>query len=202
MKDPLLSGKAGRIDRVEVPALRFFAIEGQGAPESAGYAASVGALYALAYGARFAGKAQGHEDKVGPLEGLWWADDMGVFQPGGARESWRWRMMIRAPGWLDPEAFETLRAAALAKRRTDKPDVAEALPRVALQDYTEGTCLQALHVGPYAEEGPLIARIHDEAAAQGMALSGPHHEIYLSDPNRSAADRLKTILRQPVRADG
>ena len=201
MKDPLLTGKAGRIDRVEVPAMRFFAIEGQGEPGRAGYAAAVGALYALAYGARFAGKAQGHDEKVGPLEGLWWADDMSVFRAGGDRESWRWRMMIRAPLWLDPDGVEALRETAIAKRRKDKPEVAEALPGVQLWPYAEGLCLQALHIGPYADEGPLIARLHTEATAQGLALTGHHHEIYLSDPGRTAPEKLRTILRQPVAAE-
>ncbi len=195
MPDPLLSAKPGRIDRVTVPPMRYLAIEGQGAPGGAAYGLAVGALYSLAYGARFAGKALGHEEKVGPLEGLWWADDMAAFT-GGEREAWRWRMLIRAPGWLTGEALEGLRGTAARKR----PDLAGALGRVQLWSYDEGLCLQALHVGPYADEAPLIARIHAEAVAQGLALGGHHHEIYLSDPSRSAPEKLKTILRQPVQA--
>ncbi|MCB1389498.1 MAG: GyrI-like domain-containing protein [Rhodobacteraceae bacterium] len=200
MPDPLLTGKAGRIDRVSVPAMRYLAIDGQGAPGAAAHVAAVGALYGLAYGARFAGKARGHDEKVGPLEGIWWSEDYAAFQPGGDRGVWRWRMLIRAPAWLDAPALEELRAAALAKRRKDKPEVAEALPRVLLAELDEGQCLQALHLGPYADEGPLIARMHAEAQAAGLVLAGLHHEIYLSDPSRVAPEKLKTILRQPVRA--
>lgn len=193
----LLQGKVGRIDRVTVPSMRYLAIEGQGAPGGAAYVEAVGALYPLAYGARFAGKARGIEEKVGPLEGLWWSEDYADFQPGGDREAWQWRMMIRAPSWLDGDGFETLRAA-VAKKGKVAPAVLE---RVSLWSLDEGLCLQSLHLGPYTDEGPLIARIHEEAEAQGLALSGLHHEIYLSDPRRVAASRLKTILRQPVRAD-
>jgi hypothetical protein len=72
------------------------------------------------------------------------------------------------------------------------------LEHVALLELEEGPCLQALHIGAYADEAPLIARIHDEIAAQGMQPSGLHHEIYLSDPRRVAPEKLKTIIRQPV----
>lgn len=198
MTDPLLKGKPGVITRVEVPPIRCFAIDGQGAPGGATHVAAVGALYALAYGARFAGKARGHDEKVGALEGLWWADDYAAFQTGGDRAQWRWTMLIRAPDWLDEDALAGLRAAAQAKRK-DKPEVAEALGRVRLEVLDEGLCLQAMHLGPYADEGPLIARMHAEAEADGLALAGHHHEIYLSDPSRTAPEKLKTILRQPVR---
>lgn len=195
MPDPLLTGKPARIDRVTVPPMTYLAIEGQGAPGGPAHATAVSALYTLAYTARFAGKKLGHEQKVGPLEGLWWADDMAVFLTG-VRDDWRWRMLIRAPDWLDAAAFDTQRTAALRKA----PDLAEALRRVDLLTFEEGDCLQALHLGPYADEGPLIARIHQTAASLDLPLRGRHHEIYLNDPSRTAPERLKTILRQPVGA--
>ena len=193
MPDPLLTGKPGRIDRVTVPPLTYLAIDGQGAPGGPAHVTAVSALYTIAYTARFAGKKLGHEQKVGPLEGLWWADDMAVFLTG-TRDDWRWRMLIRAPDWLDAAAFDTQRTAALRK----SPDLAEALRRVELMTVDEGDCLQALHLGPYADEGPLIARIHQTAASLDLPLRGQHHEIYLNDPSRTAPERLKTILRQPV----
>ena len=196
VKDPLLSGKPGIVEFVQVPAMTYLAIEGQGAPGDAAYRLAVGALYPLAYGARFAGKVRGIDEKVGPLEGLWWADDMTAFL-SGRREDWRWRMMIRAPSWLDEVAFQGLRVAARQKKAMDSARIA-ALDQVALTTLDEGACVQALHVGPYADEGPLIQRMHAEAAARGRALRGRHHEIYLSDPERVAPERLKTILRQPV----
>ena len=195
-KDPLLSGKPGVVEFVQVPPLTYLAIDGQGAPGGAAYAQAVAALYALAYGARFAGKTKGHEDKVGPLEGLWWADDMAAFLTD-ARDHWRWRMMIRAPAWLDATDLETLRAS-LRTKKAREPDLVAALGQVALHRLEEGACVQALHIGPYAAEGPLIQRLHAAAATRGHALRGLHHEIYLSDPRRVAPETLKTILRQPV----
>ena len=196
-QDPLLTGKSGRIDRVTVPAMDFFAIDGQGAPGGAAYALAVSALYTLANSARFAGKAHGHDIKVAPLEGLWWADDMAAFTQGH-RDDWHWRMMIRASSWLEAGFMEDLRAAALHKK-AKQPELVAALKRVTLSPFDEGLCLQSLHLGPYADEGPLIARLHAEAEAQALALHGRHHEIYLSDPTRSAPENLKTLLRQPVR---
>lgn len=200
-KDPLLTGKAGRIDLIEVPQMAYFAADGVGAPGCDAYIAAVEALYTVAYGARFHGKALGHDQKVGPLEGLWWADDMRAYTEG-RRDDWKWTMLIRAPSWLDVETLEALRAKAIAKRR-DKPATAQALAALIMMDLTEGTCLQALHLGPYADEAPLIARMHNEAMpAQGLQPTGLHHEIYLSDPRRVAPDKLKTLIRQPVRRIG
>ncbi|WP_323037654.1 GyrI-like domain-containing protein [Pararhodobacter sp.] len=197
VKDALLSGKAGQIDKIDVPTMTYFAVDGQGAPGSDGYAGAVEALYAVAYGARFHGKTLGHDEKVGPLEGLWWADDYAAFSEA-RREEWRWTMMIRAPSWLGQEVLEPLRAAAVTKRK-DKPATRHSLGALRLLTLEEGACLQALHIGPYADEAPLIARIHDEAPKQGLRLHGLHHEIYLSDPRRVPPEKLKTLLRQPVR---
>lgn len=198
-RDPLLSGRPGEVAAVTVPPADYLAIDGQGAPEGPAFSAAIEALYTLAYAARFRGKAQGHDETVGPLEALWWAGDMAVFARGDARESWQWRALIRAPSWLDAAGFEGLRAEALRKR-ADRPGTVAALGLAALVRLEEGDCMQALHVGPYSEEGPLIARIHAEIAARGMKLAGLHHEIYLSDARRTAPGKLRTILRQPMRA--
>tara|TARA_R110002072_G_scaffold302723_1_gene487960 strand:- start:626 stop:1234 length:609 start_codon:yes stop_codon:yes gene_type:complete len=196
-KDPFLSGKSGRIDLIEVPEMRYFMIDGAGPPEGPVYSAAIEALYALAYGARFQGKALGHDEKVGPLEGLWWADDYSAYTDG-RREEWLWTMMIRAQSWLDESILDGLRDTAMAKRKK-KPVTAEAISRVGLRSLTEGACLQALHVGPYSDEAPLIARMHDqEMPARGLRRRGKHHEIYLSDPRRVAPEKLKTLIRQPV----
>jgi hypothetical protein len=196
-KAPLLTGKAGRIDLIEVPDMRYFMLDGAGPPEGATYAAVIEALYSMAYGARFHGKELGHEEKVGPLEGLWWADDFSAYTDR-RREEWLWTIMIRAPSWLEVRTVEDLRNAAILKRKK-KPETAAAIARVEMRSLFEGTCLQALHIGPYAEEGPLIARMHDqEMPARGLRPRGKHHEIYLSDPRRVAPEKLKTLIRQPV----
>lgn len=197
-KDPLLSGKVGRVDLIDVPQTCYFAVGGQGAPGCPAYGGALEALYSVACGARFQGKAQGIEEKVGPLQGLWWADDMNAYTEN-RREEWRWKMLIRAPSWITEDALDGLRAVALKKRR-DMPETVRALDALMVFCMTEGLCLQALHIGAYADEGPLIARMHTEVMpARGLRPDGVHHEIYLSDARRVAPEKLRTLIRQPVR---
>ncbi len=198
-KDPLLTAKVGRIDLIEVPPIIYFTVDGQGAPGSEAYVAAIEALYSVAYGARFHGKTLGHEEKVGPLEGLWWADDYTAYTEG-RRDEWRWSMMIRTPSWMNDTSLDDLRDVAL-KKRADKPLTVQALCGLELRLIDEGQCLQALHIGPYTDEAPLIARMHNEAMPEhGVVPNGLHHEIYLSDARRVAPEKLRTLLRQPVRA--
>jgi len=179
--------------------MTYFAVDGVGAPGCEAYAAAIEALYSVAYGARFHGKKLGHEEKIGPLEGLWWADDYAAFSEG-RRDEWRWTMMIRAPSWMDAATLDGLRELAL-KKRADKPLTVRALAALDLRLIDEGQCLQALHIGPYADEAPLIARMHDEAMPEHHVVpDGLHHEIYLSDARRVAPEKLRTLLRQPVRS--
>lgn len=181
------TGKLARIDRVTLPEMAFLMIDGQGDPNTTpAYGAAVAALYGLSYGVKFLAKSSlGCDHVVGPLEGLWWADDLTDFT-ANRREGWRWTMMIRQPHWVT--------VAMLDQTRTAKGITAP----VRLERMTEGLCLQTLHLGPYADEGPTIASLHAEIAAQGLRPSGHHHEIYLSDPRKVAPEKLKTILRQPV----
>lgn len=181
------SGKAGRIDRVALPEMSFLRVDGQGDPNtSPAYAAAVQALYGLSYGVKFAAKASfGRDHVVAPLEGLWWAEDMADFT-SGRREGWRWCMMIRQPDWISEAMLDEVRRAK-----------AITAP-VRLDRLAEGLCLQTMHLGPYADEGPTIARLHAEIAAQGLRPTGYHHEIYLGDPRKTAPEKLKTLIRQPV----
>lgn len=187
------SGKPGRWDRLVLPELSFLATEGQGDPDGEAFAAATGALYAIAYGVKFAEKAAGRDFVVPPLEALWWADDPAAFT-AGARDDWRWRAMIRMPEMVTAEMVSTAREAAVAKGKTGPLDAVELI-RLA-----EGDCLQTLHIGPYADEAPVLADLHDRVMpGAGVTFAGPHHEIYLSDPRKAAPDKLKTLLRQPVR---
>ena len=134
----------------------------------------------------------GRKHTVGPLEGLWWADDLRVFTYRDL-DSWHWQMMIAQPDWVTDDVV-----AAGTKLALDKKDLREA-DRITFDTFTEGTSVQVLHVGPYDDEGPTIARMHDDfIPAHGYAPRGSHHEIYLSDARRTAPERLRTILRQPV----
>lgn len=180
---------------IKVPAFEFVMIDGSGDPNTApDYQAAVAALYAVSYPVVITLKRAGRPElKVRPLEGLWWADDLTVFNPAGeARASWRWTMMIRQPDEVPGDVYDAA-VAKMAKRLGRA--VAD---RVRVERFEEGLCAQLIHHGPYASEGPDIARLHDFAAAQGLRLRGRHHEIYLSDPRKCAPGKMRTVLRQPV----
>ena len=179
---------------VEVPSYDFAMISGVGDPStSPDYEAAVAALYAYSYPLVIAlNKTARPKLKVGPLEGLWWADDHSVFDPTtGDRARWHWQMMIR-----QPPASNADHTAALAKAAMKVG--AETASRLTLQPFAEGRCAQVLHLGAYTDESPTITRLHAFIAARGMNLRGRHHEIYLNDPRKTTADKLRTILRQPL----
>ena len=175
-----------------VPAMRFLSVDGQGDPEtSEAYAGAVQALFAVSYAAKFALRKAGGEDfRVSPLEGLWWASDLGAFATG-TRSEWQWRMMIHQPDELDAELVDRLTEQVAAKKELP---VARGLRLITFE---EEPAAQVLHVGPYATEQPTIERLHAFVHEQGLTLTGHHHEIYLGDPRRAAPERLRTIIRQP-----
>ncbi|MEP7239847.1 MAG: GyrI-like domain-containing protein [Devosia sp.] len=178
---------------VDVPRLSFLMLDGAGDPNtSAEYAAAIGALYSVAYTLKFTIKKSPHpvDYAVMPLEGLWWARDMTAFT-GASKDRWQWTTMILQPDLVTGELFETARAEAARK----KPNHALALLR--FESFAEGRSAQLMHLGPYAAETENIRKLHAFIAEQGGTLAGKHHEIYLSDPRRSAPEKLKTIIRQP-----
>ena len=147
-----------------------------------------------AYGLKGAGRGErDHDYVVPPLEGLWWAEHHEVFTTSRDKRAWSWTMMLLIPAWI-PEGMPERVAADVSARR--------GLPRAAdlrISTLEEGRCMQTLHLGGYDEEGPVLEAMHrDFAPAHGVRLRGTHHEIYLSDPRRTAPEKLKTILRQPV----
>jgi hypothetical protein len=183
---------------VDVPELPYLMIDGRGDPNTApGYADAVQALYSLAYTIRFALKRRPDpvDARVMRLEGLWWTPDMAAFSTDD-KSAWNWTMMIMVPEQVTAAVVEDARAAAARKRPR------AALDRVRLERFAEGRCAQVLHVGPYSAEGPTVAALHAFVASSGCTLAGRHHEIYLGDPRRSAPERLRTIVRQPVAPPG
>lgn len=183
---------------VEVPAFNFLMIDGHGNPNtSPEYVAALEALYSLAYTLKFAiKKSTGVDFKVMPLEGLWWVkggqNDQAEFVKQ-EKDSWFWTMMIHQPPVVTPEWVETARQQALAKKGAPI-----RIPEIRFENYHEGLSVQLMHIGPYSEEGPNIARIHAFALSQGYRLEGKHHEIYLGDPRRAAPEKLQTVVRQPI----
>ncbi|KRD31809.1 hypothetical protein ASE35_12575 [Lysobacter sp. Root916] len=190
----LYQPSAKAVVEVEVPSLRFLMIDGAGDPNtSPAYAAAVEALFSVSYTAKFMLKKgkQAIDYAVMPLEGLWWADDLASFA-ADERSQWQWTMMILQPDFVEDAVID----AAIAQVRRKK-----ALPAVSqlrLASFEEGRCAQTLHIGPFSEEGPTIQRVHDHIAARS-ALTGKHHEIYLSDIRRGDPAKWKTIIRQPMK---
>jgi len=179
---------------VTVPALEFLMVDGEGDPNaSQAYGDALEALYAMSYTIKFAlkkGPAQ-IDYRVMPLEGLWWADDMSDFA-GMDRSLWKWTMMIMQPSVVTPEVVEAARAQVAAKKDP------VALPLVRYASFEEGRAAQTMHIGPFSEEGPTIARVHDFIATSGHELRGKNHEIYLTDIRRADPAKWKTVIRQPM----
>ncbi len=178
------------VTAIDVPPLKYLMIDGEGAPGGEEYGEALSALYPVAYTLKFASKAQGTDFKVMPLQGLWWAEDMSSFT-GGNKDAWKWTAMILVPDLVTEEMVEAAKAQAMEKKGLP------AISRVRLETYHEGPSAQILYIGPYADEDETIQRIHQFIWDQGHKLRGKHHEIYLSDPNRTAPEKLKTIIRQP-----
>ena len=195
---PLYAPSAKHPSIVEVPDLAFLMLDGRGDPAtSEAYVEALEALYGVAYTLKFTlKKADPERDfKVAPLEGLWWGDEE---KPSLAslqddRDAWNWTMMIAVPDAVT--AAELDAAAVAAARKRPGP----AAGRIRLERFAEGLAAQIMHVGPYADEAPTIEGLHAFAAAQGYELRGRHHEIYLGDPRRTAPERLKTVIRHPVK---
>ena len=180
---------------VTVPPQRFLAVDGHGDPNTApAYVEAVEALYAVAYTVKFTGKRAGRDSVVGPLEGLWYADDASVFSVRD-KAAWSWTMLIYLPEWVSDTDVEDAIVAAHAKKKA-----LPGLDRVRIERLDEGLCLQLLHVGSYDEETPALTRLHGQVLpAAGLRERGKHHEVYLGDPRRTAPEKLKTVVRQPVK---
>jgi hypothetical protein len=193
----LYSPSAKDFSVVDVPSFHFAMIEGHGDPNtSTAYAAAVEALYSVSYATKFASKLElGRDYVVGPLEGLWTADDPSAFT-SRTKSDWSWTMLIRQPDWITAQVRDLAIAKASEKNLP-------ALESLRFDSFAEGLSVQILHIGSYDDEAPTIARLHDEfLPAHGYIETGPHHEIYLSDPRKVAPAKLKTILRQPVAPKG
>jgi hypothetical protein len=180
---------------VTLPAYSYLVVDGEGDPNhSLQYAEAIELLFTVAYTLKFLSKSENDFDYVvPPLEGLWWASDPRSFARA-RKDDWKWTMMIMVPAAVPRSLVARAKKAVLEKR----PEL--DLSKVRQRSLREGLSVQILHVGPYDAEGPTLARMHGEFMAQhGLAFNGKHHEIYLSDARRSSPEKLRTILRQPVK---
>lgn len=178
---------------VDVPPMNFLMIDGHGDPnDNPDFQEGMEALYGVAYTIKFALKPQGIEYVVPPSESLWWMEDMSEFSLE-TKDRWQWTLMIMQPD----EVTQEIVAAAQGElaRKKDPP----ALSKLRYERYHEGLSVQIMYLGAYADEGPTIARMHEFIRENGYDFNGKHHEIYLGDPRRTAPEKLKTVIRQPVK---
>ncbi len=178
---------------VEVPRMSYLMVDGKGNPNtSLEYRDAIQALFSTSYTLKFMVKrgAEAIDYKVMPLEGLWWADDMESFG-AGRKDEWRWTSMMVQPVFISAGMVEEAKAKQKGKGLP-------ALSKVRLEAMEEGLSAQILHIGPFSEEGPTIRKLHDFISSGGKTMRGKHHEIYLSDIRKTASEKLKTIIRQPI----
>lgn len=189
----LYGPSAKRVDSLDVPEMQFLMVDGSGAPGSSDYIHAIEALYTVAYTLKFMIKREQNLMDYGvlPLEGLWWAKDMSDFITR-RKDRWLWTMMIMQPDCIDTHLFQE------AYERVEQKKKLPALKKLRFENFTEGLAAQTLHIGPFEEEGPTVERVHEHIAESGHALSGKHHEIYLTDIRRAAPGNWKTIIRQPM----
>ena len=187
---------------IEVPPIRFLAVEGSGDPneEDGAYKHALELLYGMAYTLKMSYKtdhaiAGFYQYVVPPLESFWW-------QPGVAgvdytdKSAFQWVSVIRVPEFVTEQDFAWAIEAATAKKKLD-------FSPVRLIQIEEGLCVQCMHVGPYDNEPTTVEAMHKFAAAQGyepdFSDTRRHHEIYLSDPRKADPTKMKTVVRHPVR---
>ena len=188
---------------VDVPEMLFIAVDGSGDPNtSPEYQRAVETLYGLSYAIKMSPKS-GHAIEgffdyvVPPLEGLWWGGDIDLETMTITDKSkFSWRMMIRQPEFVTEEVFAWAQETLAKKKPELDPSIAK------LWRFGEGLCVQVLHIGPYDEEPETVRQMDAWAKEQGYRIdisSTRHrHEIYLSDPRRTAPEKLKTVLRHPI----
>jgi hypothetical protein len=179
---------------VDVPPFNYLMVDGAGDPDtSTHFQDAVEALYGVSFTLKFMVKKENPDNDyvVMPLEGLWWMAGEEGFDPN-KREAWQWALMIVQPSLITADLVNE--AVARIRPRKEQP----ALDKVRFESFYEGLSVQIMHIGPYSEEALTIARMFVFLHLRGYRPRGKHHEIYLSDPRRTAPDRLKTIIRHPV----
>jgi hypothetical protein len=189
--------KRGEFRILQVPELQYLMIDGHGDPnEGQEFADAVAASFPVAYKLKFASKDElGKDFTVMPLEGLWWSAEMESFTTARDKSKWDWTLMIMQPEWITAELF----AAAVGK--VAAKDAPSELVKVRLEALEEGTCVQALHIGPFDAEAPVLEEMHRRFIPElSLEMVGKHHEVYFSDLRKTAPERLRTLLRQPVKS--
>ena len=188
---------------VRVPAMQFAMIDGEVEPgvlpgDSEEFTSAVGALYGVSYTLKFMSKLRAENPidyGVMALEVLWTTPEGGAdFQMS---DQWLWTLMIMQPDHITAAMFAAALDKLRAKYTKEKQDAA-LLDLMRLERFEEGSCVQVMHLGPYADEPATLARMAEFTAQKGYSFTGRHHEIYLGDPKTAKPENLKTVLRHPV----
>ena len=190
---------------VTVPGMNYIAVRGQGDPndEDGEYKHSIGLLYGIAFTIKMSKKGSHRIDGyfdyvVPPLEGFWWQEGIKGIDYS-RKDKFKWISVIRLPDFVTKTDFEWAIEEAEKKKKTD-------FSKVDFFTYDEGLCVQCMHIGPYDNEPATVALMHEYMEEQGYVLDitdeRMHHEIYLSDARKAAPERLKTVIRHPIRKRG
>lgn len=180
---------------VDVLTMNFLMIDGEGNPNtSKAYQESIEVLFSVSYALKFIIKKSKLQIDYGvlPLEGLWWSDDMSNFNVQN-KDNWKWTSMIMQPKHVTIELYE--KAIEQVKKKKNLVLVSS----VKFKSYNEGKSTQIMHIGPFSEEGHTIEKLHTFIKDKGYKLNGKHHEIYLNDVRKTSPEKLKTIIRQPIK---
>ena len=187
---------------VTVPKMNYIAVRGKGNPndESGEYKDSIGLLYAIAFTIKMSYKGSHKIDGyfeyvVPPLEGFWWQEGSDTIDYAN-KNGFNFISLIRLPDFVTEADFDWAVQEATKKKKAD-------FSKVEFLTYDEGVCVQCMHVGSYDDEPKTVALMHEYMAANGYMLdvseSRYHHEIYLSDPRKCAGEKLKTVVRHPIK---
>ena len=184
---------------VDIPKMNFLMIDGEGDPNtSQEYQDAMETLFPVSYKTKFISKKEKSQDYVVmPLEGLWWVEDMEDFNTLD-KSNWKWTVMIRQPDFITKSIID------MAIEEVKKKKNPAALSKIRFESLQEGPSAQIMHIGPYSEEGPTVAKLHAFIEEKGYKFDGSnsgekHHEIYISDMRRTKPERLKTVIRQPLK---
>jgi hypothetical protein len=197
--DALIKAKQ-KPDIVDVPGRLVLSLDGEGGPDEPGFALAIGALYGISYTLRFARKKAGQPVfKVGVLEGEWRAEGEGLsVEEVPSQDQWRWRLQMGVPEDMTEEEVATAVESA-ATKHGGKLEGSEEVRRIHLLRLEPARFARVLHVGPYATEPESFAKIGEFLATEGLEREPWHVEVYLSDPSRTAPEKLKTVLLTEIR---
>lgn len=190
--ESVLPAVPGQFEIVEVPECLYLMVDGEGDHESSvAFGQALNWLYGVSYQLKFSAKAKGRDYAVGALQGRWRAQNLSEFS-SGRRDRWQWTLMMAQPEFITPDDFAAAREKVAAA-------LGVAPVTLRMETYCAGLAVQVLQIGPVADQGALVNRMHgDFMRAHNLAPQGDYHEIYLTDLRRTPQSRMRTILRQPV----